>query len=160
MQDTAANRKKIEPIKALAIADTKKAIEYVRQHAAEYKVDPKKVGIIGFSGGGALAITLSFNDKDELRPNFAAFIYTLFKPEYNTVPINAPPVFIACATDDLFAPSSNSISLYNAWKASNIVAELHIYTKGGHGLMSAPANTWIFRFEEWLDTLGYLKLTR
>jgi len=89
-------------------------------------------------------------------PNFSAFIYSVYRQ--NVIPANSPPAFIACATDDVLAASTNSANLYNAWIASKNSAELHIYSKRGHGLRVFPANTWIFRFEEWLDTQGFLKL--
>ena len=155
MMDTAENRKKITPARELAFADATKAIEYIRQHAAEFNIDPNKVGVIGFSGGGSLAMHLVLKEKPDLRPNFVGLIYTLFKPEYSTVSPNAPPAFIACATDDTKAISTNSIQLYTTWKAANIPVELHIYSKGEHGLMTPPANSWISRFTEWLTSLGF-----
>ena len=70
---------------------------------------------------------------------------------------DAPPLFIAAAIDDTVTSVSHSISLYNDWMNSKHSAELHLYTKGGHGLRGFPAESWIIRFEEWLDVLGFLK---
>lgn len=139
--------------------DATTAIQYVRQHAAEYKIDEKKIGVMGFSGGGPLTLYLSLYEKKEIRPNFAVFIYSVYRPKTDLpIPANAPPAFIACATDDIYAASTNSIDLYSAWIASKNSAELHIYSKGGHGLRaSSAAVNWINRFTEWLDTQGYLK---
>jgi len=134
------------------------AITYVRTHAAEFKIDPTRIGMIGFSGGGPLVLDLSINTKSEIRPNFSAFIYSVYRPnETNSIPPNCPPAFIACATDDILAASTNSTNLYNAWIASKNSAELHIYSKGGHGLRgSTSSNKWIIRFDEWLLTQKFL----
>ena len=145
-------------VSKMATEDAVAAIQYVRQHAAEYKIDEKKTGVIGFSAGGLLAINLSTNEKAALRPNFAGIIYSVFRHNEHTVPLNAPPVFIACATDDVRAASTNSINLYGAWIASKSSAELHIYSKGGHGLRgSVESGNWIIRFTDWLDSQGLLK---
>jgi acetyl esterase/lipase len=78
------------------------------------------------------------------------FFYSSYRK--NIISPNAPPAFIACAIDDILAASANSTNLYNAWIASKNSAELHIYSKGGHGLRgSAPASNWIQRFTEWID---------
>ena len=146
-------------VRQMANDDAMTAITYVRNHAAEFKIDPSRVGIIGFSGGGSLALSLSINEKSESRPNFSAFIYSVYRPNENTIPTNAPPAFIACATDDILAPSTNSTNLYNAWVASKNSVELHIYSKGGHGLRgSAESRNWITRFTEWLGAQGFLKM--
>jgi acetyl esterase/lipase len=143
-------------VRQMVREDATTAMKYVREHAAEYKIDESRIGVIGFSAGGSLAVRLSLNEKPEARPAFVAFIYSVFNPSaYPAVPPNAPPAFIACATDDVLAASTNSAALYNAWIASKNSAELHIYTKGGHGLRgSVAAKNWINRFIEWLDELG------
>ena len=156
--DTAKFRADNGPIvKQMANDDAKTAITYVRTHAAEFKIDPSRIGMIGFSAGGSLVLNLSINVKSETRPNFSAFIYSVYRPnDTNSIPPNSPPAFIACATDDILAAPTNSTNLYNAWIASKNSAELHIYSKGGHGLRrNAASNNWITRFKEWLDTQGF-----
>lgn len=143
-------------VRRMAHEDAMTAITYVRNHAAEFKIDPSRVGIIGFSGGGSLAFNLSINEQLAARPNFSAFIYSVLSQ--NVIPSNAPPAFIACATDDILAASTYSTNLYNSWIASGSSAELHVYAKGGHGLRGSPAaNNWIIRFMEWLVTQGFIK---
>ena len=76
-----------------------------------------------------------------------------------SVPGDAPPLFIAVAHDDAFAASA-SVPLYLAWSAAGWSAELHIYSKGGHGFgmhrQGLPSDYWIDRFGEWLQVQGVL----
>lgn len=140
----------------MAKEDAATAMKYVKQHAAEYKIDERKIGVLGFSAGGSMAINLSISEKPEMRPGFVGLIYSVYRG--NTIPTNAPPAFIAAATDDTKAPSTNSTNLYNTWVASKNSAELHIYSRGEHGLRgSTTSEAWIVRFEEWLVTQGFLK---
>ena len=148
---------KIMPLRNMAIADLDKAILYVRQHASEYKIDPKRIGVMGFSAGGLLAANLAYNFSIENRPDFVAPIYSVITNINNrTVKADAPPLFIAAATDDQLAPVLNSINLYSDWINAKKSAELHLYSKGGHGLRGTPASTWINRFAEWLSAQGFL----
>jgi acetyl esterase/lipase len=90
--------KRVEP---LAVADGLAAVTYVRQHAAEWGVSPDRVGIIGFSAGGTVTSGVAFQYAAEGRPAFVAPIYpaaAMFKDA--AVPADAPPMFIAAATDD------------------------------------------------------------
>jgi len=139
----------------LATEDALTAISYVRTHAAEFKIDPTRVGAVGFSGGATLVLNLSTNEQSGTRPDFSAFIYSVYRQK--SIPLNAPPAFIACATDDILAPSINSTNLYNAWVAAKNSAELHIYATGGHGLRTYPGNTWILRYLDWLKLQGLMK---
>jgi dipeptidyl aminopeptidase/acylaminoacyl peptidase len=73
------------------------------------------------------------------------------------VKTDAPPLFIAAATDDALAMVSNSVDLYSDWINAKKSAELHLYAKGGHGLRgSTAASAWIDRFVEWLYTQGFI----
>lgn len=153
MKDMGKFRQENMEVKSMAIFDAETAMQYVRKHAVEYNLHADRIGVIGFSAGGSLAISLSLNDRPEIKSDFSGFLYSTISTNDNiNVPANAPPVFIACATDDVLASTSNSIHLYNAWLASKRPVELHIFAKGGHGLKgSAPASNWIHRFTEWLD---------
>lgn len=158
LKDTLKLRNETALIRQLATDDAMAALQYVRQHAADYNINPQKVGVVGFSAGGALAIRLSTDKSVTARPYFAAFIYSVYNLQmYDPLPANAPPVFIACATDDVLAAPENSIRLYNAWLAAKRPAELHIYAKGGHGLRANEAAAmWINRFTEWLNTQNFI----
>ena len=148
----------------LCVADGRAAIAYVRSHAAEFKVDPNRIGIMGFSAGGTVTSSALFEYTTENRPNFAAPIYPYFpKPMIGSIPIDAPPVFIVAASDDGFGLAPHSVELYSQWISSKHDAELHMYARGGHGFgmdsHHLPTDTWIERFGEWLDVQGFLKKT-
>jgi len=146
----------------LALADGRAAVTYVRQHASEWGVSPDRVGMIGFSAGGAVAGDVAFHYTPEGRPAFVAPIYAggeSFKDA--TVPADAPPMFIAAATDDQLGLVPVSIGLYEKWTAAHKLAELHIYAKGGHGFGMRPHNLptdhWIDRLADWMELEGWLK---
>jgi len=152
---------KIAPIIPLSIADGREAIKYVRLHAAEYGVNPQRIGIIGFSAGGTVAASTAFNYIPENRPDFVAPIYAYMPPSLQgPVADNAPPMFLAATTDDGLHLASHSVDLYSKWLAANKPAELHIYQKGGHGFgmrkQNIPTDTWIDRYGDWLNLLGLL----
>ena len=147
----------------LATADGKAAIAYVRAHAGEYGVDPHRIGIIGFSAGGTVAASAAFNYNAGNRPDFVAPVYAYFPPEMVTkIPADAPPLFVAAATDDALNLAPHSVNLYQQWLTAKHPAELHMYSKGSHGfgmrVQHLPSDTWIERFGEWLSVNNYLKL--
>jgi acetyl esterase/lipase len=146
----------------LSNADGLAAMAYVRQHAADWGISPDRVGIIGFSAGGEIAAEVGFKYTAASRPAFVAPIYApgmAFKDL--PVPADAPPMFLAAATDDQLGLVPGSITLYEKWLAAKKPAELHIYEKGGHGFgvhkNNIPTDTWIDRFADWLDLNGFLK---
>jgi acetyl esterase/lipase len=144
---------------ALAVADGRQAIKLVRQRAAEWGIAPDRIGLMGFSAGGILTMGVVMQHDAESRPNFAAPIYG---GSTNSLPVaaDAPNLFIAVADDDR-AFSASSAKLYLDWKAAGRAAELHIYSKGGHGFgltrRGWPVDSWIDRFGDWLQTQGLLK---
>lgn len=147
---------------ALAITDAKVALAYVRQHAAAYKIFSDKIGIMGGSSGGTIAAAIGYNHTAENRPDFIAPLYPYVRSIINLdVPIDAPPMFIVAATDDQLGFNIDCIDLYKAWTIAKHSAELHIYSKGGHGfgmsIQSLPSDTWIDRFADWLKQEGFLK---
>ena len=148
----------------LAIADGKNAIAYVRQHADEYGLDKNKIGIIGFSAGGTVAASSAFDYTAENKPDFVAPIYPYFPPEMmGTIPADAPPLFIAAATDDGLQLALHSANLYQQWLAAKHSAEIHMYSTGNHGfgmrVQHLPSDTWIDRFGDWLRQNNFLKLS-
>ncbi|ASU36291.1 alpha/beta hydrolase [Mucilaginibacter xinganensis] len=153
---------KIKPIVPFAIADGREAIKYVRAHSADYGIATNRVGIIGFSAGGTVAASSAFNYTAENRPDFAAPIYA-YIPHFlqGTVLPDAPPLFIAAATDDQLGLAPHSVDLYSKWLVAKHPAELHIYEKGGHGFgmhkQNIPTDSWIERFGDWLGLQGLLK---
>jgi acetyl esterase/lipase len=146
----------------LAVADGLAAVTYVRQHASEWGVSPDRVGIIGFSAGGAVTAGVAFHYTPEGRPAFVAPIYAggdTFKDA--SVPADAPPMFIAAATDDQLGLAPGSVALYEKWTSAHKSAELHLYAKGGHGFgmrkQNIPTDHWIDRFADWMELQGWLR---
>jgi acetyl esterase/lipase len=149
------------PVVPLAIADGRNAVAYVRAHAARFRLNPDRIGIMGFSAGGTVAAGVGFSYTSANRPAFIAPIYPYIGAIDDTkVPADAPPLFAAAATDDQLGFASQSTNLYNDWIAAGKGAELHMYAKGGHGFgmrkQNLPVDSWIDRFGEWLAYLGFL----
>jgi acetyl esterase/lipase/lysophospholipase L1-like esterase len=150
------------PVVPLAIEDGKNAIAYVRSHAAEFHLKTDRIGIIGFSAGGTIAVTAASEYNDQNRPDFVAAIYpylpsALQKPALE----NAPPLFIAAASDDRLNSDNQNVILYNKWLKAKDSVEIHIYKKGGHGFgmrkQNISADTWADRFSDWMEQLGLYK---
>jgi len=161
-----ANRQKFDELVgkviALSVADGLAAVTYVRQHAAEWGVSPDRVGIIGFSAGGRVTAGVAFNYSAEGRPAFVAPIYAGGAISKDvSVPADAPPMFVAAATDDQLGLAPESVALYERWTGAHKSAELHLYAKGGHGFgmrrQNLPTDHWIDRFADWMELQGWLK---
>lgn len=144
----------------LAIADGRVAIAYVREHANEFKLDPNRIGIMGFSAGGTVTAGTAYGYTETNKPNFIAPIYAYFPKEFQAkLDSTAPPAFIIAASDDNLDLASHSVNLYNQWLANKQPAELHLYAKGGHGFgmsVQKPTNTWIERFTDWLEMNNWM----
>ncbi len=150
-----------DSIVTMAIADGLKAIAYVRTHAAGYNINPNRIGFMGFSAGGTVTMGTVFNYTAANRPDFAAPVYAYMNALKNqTIPADAPPLFICAASDDQLGLATHSSNLYNAWIGAKKEAELHMYLKGGHGFgmrkQGIPIDTWIERFGDWLSVKGLL----
>jgi acetyl esterase/lipase len=150
------------PVVPLAVADGLAAVGYVRKNASEFGVSPQRIGLMGFSAGGTVAASVAYQYSAENRPDFVAPIYPYMGAvKAADVPKDAPPIFIAAATDDQLGLAPDSVSLYNKWIGAKKSAELHLYSKGGHGFgmrrQSLPSDQWIERFGDWLVVLGLLK---
>lgn len=147
---------------AMAIADGREAISYVRKHASAYNIDANKIGIMGFSAGGTVAAASAFNYTADNKPDFVAPVYAFFPDNLQTtVSADAPPMFLTAASDDQLGLAPHSISLYNKWLAAKHPAELHMYVKGGHGFgmrkQNIPTDNWIERFGDWLSAMDITK---
>lgn len=139
-----------------AALDAHRAVQFVREQAATWQVDPEHVGILGFSAGGQVALSAATGYDDASRPDFAAPIYAPAWHEY-TVPPDAPPLFLALATDD---PGENviagNLALYRAWQSAGHSVEMHVYATGGHGFAmeprGLPCDAWMDRYLDWVAT--------
>jgi acetyl esterase/lipase len=144
----------------LAAADGLAAVTYVRQHASEFGVSPDRVGIIGFSAGGSVTDEVALHYTPEGRPAFVAPIYGGGPSADVPVPADAPPMFIAAATDDGLGLAPGSVAMYMKWLNAHKSAELHMYAKGNHGFgmhkQNLPTDHWIDRFAEWLEMQGLM----
>lgn len=163
-----------------AVQDAQRAVSLVRSHASAWKIDPARIGILGFSAGGqtaGLAAILHGQrqyapadavDETSCRPDFTALIYPggftsrefpwQLQPEVK-VDSTTPPMFIAQAYDD-GVPVSNSLLLFMELKKAGVPAEMHIYSTGGHGYgmrhTGHPVNSWPDRLAEWMRHSGWL----
>ncbi len=142
-------------IRDLAAADGRQAIKIVRQRASEWGVSPDRIGIMGFSAGGMVTMSVALAHDPDSRPNFAAPIYGI-SPAGAAVPSDAGPIFVLAATDDPLIPPAASQQIYSLWKAAGKPAELHLYAKGGHGFgmktQHLPVDHWIDRLGDWMVT--------
>ncbi len=145
---------------AIAEEDGRQAIRYVRQHAAEWSLDPDRIGIAGFSAGGGVVMGPVMEHDASSRPNFAAPIYAAYRTAV-PVPSDAPPLFIVIADDDKLISPNSSARLYSAWHSAGHPAELHIFNRGDHGFgmkkQNRPTDKWIDLFYAWMESSGFLK---
>ena len=141
-------------MRELAAADGLQAVRVVRQHAAEYGFKPDRIGMIGFSAGGAVTLAAVAGPADS-RPNFAAAIYAAGAGT-TTPPDGAPPLFIAVAADDQAVGYQGSVDLFSAWRKANVPVELHVFQTGRHGFgtKGGGADHFMDRLEEWLKVNG------
>ncbi|MEO6850050.1 MAG: alpha/beta hydrolase, partial [Mucilaginibacter sp.] len=130
-----------DSVVSMAVADGKKAIEYVRTNAKAYGIAPNKIGIMGFSAGGTVTMGVGFTYTPENRPDFLAPIYAYITAlKHVSVPADAPPIFICAASDDQLGMAPESVKLYSDWLTAKKSAELHMYVKGGHGFGMSKQN--------------------
>ena len=171
-------RKGLEPYTA-PLQDAQRALGLVRIHAAEWKIDPHRIGIMGFSAGGDLSALVSTRfeqrtyapvdeaDQASCRPDFAMLIYPgrlvlkegpELAPEL-TVTSNTPPTFLIQTEDDPIHVE-NSLFYYLALKQAKVPAEMHLFAIGGHGYGLRESDktviSWPNRAEEWMRGLGVL----
>jgi acetyl esterase/lipase len=164
-----------------ALEDAQRAVGMVRAHAAEWHIDPNRVGVLGFSAGGHLAVALSTHyetrlypsqdaaDQQSCRPDFAVVVYPgyLADPDHDFLDKldihpteKTPPAFIVQAEDDP-VHVENATTYFLALKKVKVPAELHVYSEGGHGYglrlqAKWPVTTWPQAVEVWLHTIKIL----
>jgi acetyl esterase/lipase len=138
----------------LAVADAQAALRLVRRRASEWRVDPQRVGIIGFSAGGGVAVGTALAAKSDASPDFLVSVYGPSLQDVN-VPTHAPPLFIAVGATH-FNVTNGCLALFAAWKAAGKPAEIHVYDgiSAGFGMTKRgqPVDGWTERLYEWLTT--------
>lgn len=142
-----------------AVEDGIAAMRLVRGRAAEWQIRPDRIGLMGFSAGGALAVGVTTQAPPEARPDFAMPIYTGLAGEYR-VAGDAPPLFTAVAFDDSERMVETALGLAANWKKANRPAEIHVFADGGHGfgmnVKGKASDRWTQLLEEWMTRMGWL----
>ncbi len=163
------------------LQDAQRAVSFVRSRAAEWHIDPERIGVLGFSAGGHLTALISnaFEkrsyaaqdkvDKTSCRPDFAILIYPAYltaekdldalAPELK-VTSNAPPSFLVQTEDDPVHVEC-SLVYYRALKNAKIPAALHLFSEGGHGYglrpdPNKPVTQWPQLAQAWMKSRGLL----
>jgi dienelactone hydrolase len=143
---------------AMGAEDARQAFRLIRQRASTWKINPAKIGCIGFSAGGGVELSGAMNTTEEaVKPNFIA---TLYGPalEDVVVPNPAPPLFIATCADHMNV-AAGCLALFETWKKAGGRAEIHIYGKGraGFGMnkQNQPSDEWVNSFYTWLVSEGF-----
>jgi acetyl esterase/lipase len=162
----------------LPLQDAQRAVAVVRKRGAEWGVAPDRIGILGFSAGGHLAIMTALHgnertyaadpavESDDARPNFAIPVYPAYLVEERTqgpllpeiaVAAGAPPMCLVHAADDPI-PAAGSGLVFLEYQKLGVPCELHAYARGGHGFGmkpgTLPANRWLERVVEWMAAAG------
>ncbi len=141
-----------------ARADAQTALRMIRGNAAKWGVDPKRVGIVGFSAGAMTTMATTLADAPDARPDFIAPIYGFMGPV--TPPAKPQPMFAAIAGDDSLL-AHTGFGLIESWTKAGGSAELHWYSGGGHGFGSHKKGTtsdlWFDQFVAWMKAQGFLK---
>jgi endo-1,4-beta-xylanase len=145
-----------------AANDGRQAIRLVRERAAEWHLDPERIGIMGFSAGGEVAAMAGTTPQDGARPAFMALLYPGLQRAGLKPGPSTPPVFISFASDDSPGIYEPTVKFYLDLRKANVPVEMHVFAKGGHGFGIKPANhgltaTWTLRFEDWMRENGWLK---
>jgi len=149
--------KKMKATLAPQLEDSRAAFAMIRSRAGKWKVDPNRIGMIGFSAGAMLTMATALEGEDA-KP---AFIANIYGPLASVpVPADAPPLFVALAADDPFFASSG-FGLIESWSAAKKPVEFHYYEQGGHGFGMYPKTTtstgWFDAYVSWLTMHGYVK---
>ncbi len=168
-----------EPAHLRPLLDAQRAMSLIRAHATDWGVNPKRVGVLGFSAGGHLAAWLlcegnrrplqypASPDEPPCRPDFGILVYPAYlasterQREQPLVRADEQPgpVFFVHAADDKLGPE-NSIEFFLALKKAGVPGELHVFQQGGHGFgmlpRGKPVHAWPARCAEWLKAGGWL----
>ncbi len=165
-----------------ALEDAQRALGIVRSHAAEWSLNPQRIGVLGFSAGAHLAAALSTRfekrlysgvdaaDQLSCRPDFAVVVYPGYlaladqnfalNPDIH-VTSETPPTFLVQTEDDRVAHVESSVVYYTALKQANVPVEMHLYTEGVHGYglrpTALPVTGWPQLALTWLHTIGVLQ---
>jgi acetyl esterase/lipase len=161
-----------------AVQDAQRTVSVARHRAQEFRIDPDRIGILGFSAGGQTAALASLMDQrqyepvDEVdqvscRPNFAVLVYPAYLADKEkrtllpeaTVSSGTPPMFLVHAQNDP-VPVENSLILSLELRRAQVPCEVHAFANGGHGFglrpTDEPCTRWPELCEAWLRRNGWL----
>ena len=171
------------PKSPIALEDAQRTVGLVRFHAAEWHIDPHKIGVLGFSAGGHLVAAMSTHfehrlypavdaaDKESCRPDFAVAIYPghlsladnsfALNPDIRThITRQTPPTFLLQNEDDHIDRVEDSLAYYAALKKAGVPVEMHLYAQGGHAFglrrTKLPITGWPQLVETWLGAIGMI----
>jgi acetyl esterase/lipase len=154
--------------------DAYRAIRLVRSRAAEFGIDPNRIGMLGFSAGGAVVTMVAFApgegdrqatdpiDRVNGRPNFEMMVYPGGKPP-KTIPRDTGPAFMVCANDDEYGCDEVTLTLLKEFRAARVPVELHLFAEGKHAFNMGDRSTfaavrgWPQRMADWMNDRGLLK---
>jgi acetyl esterase/lipase len=163
------------------LQDAQRAVSLVRSKAGQWGIAPQRIGMVGFSAGGhlALATATSFEkrtyepidecDRVSCRPDFAVLVYPGYLKAKGRdelapglhIPARTPPIFLAHGGADIVSPPEHSVVTYLALKRAGVPAELHIYATAAHDFgvrpSDHPCSTWTQSCANWLQHQGFLK---
>ncbi len=169
------------PKSPMALEDAQRTLGLVRFHAAEWHIDPHKIGVLGFSAGGHLVAAMSTHygrrlyaavdaaDQESCRPDFGVALYpghlslqpkiSELNPDIH-VTRETPPTFLLQAEDDPVDRVENTLVYYAALRKARVPVEMHLYAHGGHGFglrrTELPITAWPELVERWLGTIGVI----
>src|SRR6188768_481419 len=153
--------------------DAYRAMRLVRSRAAEFQIDPKRIGMLGFSAGGAVVMMVAFApgdgdpkavdpiDRANGRPDFQMMVYPGGEVP-KKIPGHSPPAFLLCANDDEYGCDEVTMELVEKFRAAKVPVELHLIGQGKHAFNMGDRSTflavrnWPHRMAEWLQDRGYL----
>jgi dienelactone hydrolase len=149
--------KELTEVLDMAIADAQRALKLVRDNAKKWRVDPAKVGIMGFSAGGGVGIGTALAPPGDSYPDFLISVFGPSLQDVN-VPPHAPPLFMAVGQMH-WNVTNGLVALFAKWKEAEKPAELHIYDmiSGGVGMIprGTPSDLWLDSLEAWLQVRGF-----
>ena len=140
------------------VEDGRQAVRWVRENAAKYGVDPGKIGLGGFSAGGAVTLGVTFTHDAASRPDFSVPVYPPYR--YLEIPQDPPPMFLIISDDDGSVSPVQAAKLYIAWHEAGAPIEFHVYGNGGHGWGMLKdgwlSDGWENQLARWLKVRGLI----
>ncbi len=161
-QDTATLKMSKEVLRSIgniikmAANDGRRAIEYVRENADKWNINPNKIGIMGFSAGGMLSLEVAFNHTEKSRPDFIGIIYGSMG--FAGVPDDPMPMFMASSQNEA---TGGAAALYASWCDAKLPAEIHSFADSRHGFgyrkNGDSVNIWIELYYNFLKKTGFIE---